>query len=543
MKKIAPAILLAIALLPLSLQAQSQPPGCAVGNVFEDRNGNGVRDAGEPGLADIAVSNGRDIVRTDARGDYRLPPREGAEIFVIKPAGHRAASRADGLPDVWRSDAWQADPAMPAATCAPIALRKEAFPPLREQGLRVLLFGDPQPKSLVDVGHYERAIIEPLIAENANPVHGMHLHRAPQVADLGLSMGDITHDDPSLYPALNRATAKLGVPWLHAPGNHDIDLAAGDDATSLKSFRSVYGPDTFAWEEPEAAFIVLDDVIWQPAARPNYIGGFREDQFAFLRNYLRDAPKQRLLVLALHIPLYETAGSDASRDTFRDEDRARLFALLRDFPNVLVLSAHMHAQQHFFHDDASGWHGAQPLHEYNLGATCGAFWSGVTDANGVPDSTMSDGTPKGWARMSVRADGHYSLSYHPAQDPHQAMHLHAPTVLRRGAYPAWGVYANVYMGMADSRVEYRVDGGEWKPMRKVSQPDPRLLAENRRDDEAVQLRGYDRSPEAQPSPHLWRGALPTDLAVGEHVIEVRALDRWQGEQRATTRYRLEDASP
>ena len=123
------------------------------------------------------------------------------------------------------------------------------------------------------------------------------------------------------------------------------------------------------------------------------------------------------------------------------------------------------------------------------------------------------------------------------------MHLHAPTVLRRGAYPAWGVYANVYMGMADSRVEYRVDGGEWKPMRKVSQPDPRLLAENRRDDEAVQLRGYDRSPEAQPSPHLWRGALPTDLAVGEHLVEVRALDRWQGEQRATTRYRLEDASP
>ena len=71
----------------------------------------------------------------------------------------------------------------------------------------------------------------------------------------------------------------------------------------------------------------------------------------------------------------------------------------------------------------------------------------------------------------------------------------------------------------------------------------RLMAENRRDDEATALRGYDRSPEAEPSPHLWRGALPTDLAAGEHMVEVRAFDRWQGEQRASTTYRLDDATP
>jgi hypothetical protein len=92
-------------------------------------------------------------------------------------------------------------------------------------------------------------------------------------------------------------------------------------------------------------------------------------------------------------------------------------------------------------------------------------------------------------------------------------------------------------------VEYRVDGGEWKPMKKVLQPDPSLLAENVRDDEADALRGYDRSPEAEPSPHLWRAALPTNLAIGEHEVEVREFDRWRDEQRATTRYRLESASP
>ena len=157
---------------------------------------------------------------------------------------------------------------------------------------------------------------------------------------------------------------------------------------------------------------------------------------------------------------------------------------------------------------------------------------------------MADGTPNGHALLTVRRGGDYALAWFNARDPHNAaIGLHAPKVLRRGAYPAWGVYANVYMGMDDSRVEYRIDGGAWRPMRKVLQPDPRLMAENRRDDEATALRGYDRSPEAEPSPHLWRGALPTDLAAGEHMVEVRAFDRWQGEQRASTTYRLDDATP
>src|SRR3546814_12176570 len=77
------------------------------------------------------------------------------------------------------------------------------------------------------------------------------------------------------------------------------------------------------------------------------------------------------------------------------------------------------------------------------------------------------------------------------------------------------------------------------PMRRVSQPDPRLLVENMRDDLAETLRGYDRSPEAKPSPHLWRAALPTYLAAGEHRVEVRAFDAWQGDQPAGTPYRLQ----
>ena len=487
--------------------------GCLV--AFADANGDGARQSPEQAVPGVRFMAGARLQAGDARGRAALDA--GEDWLVIKPAGFALPVAGDGLPVLRVRDLPQ------RGGCRQLALR----PQDPRDTLDVLVFGDPQPKSLVDVGYFERDIIQPLLA-------------GPR-AQLGLSLGDIVDDRPQLYPAVKAAMARLRTPWLHVPGNHDVDLDAHDDAGALHSFRAAFGADSFAWEEAQASFVVLDDVVSRfDEGGHRYIGGLREDQFAFLEVYLPSLPRQRLLVLALHIPLFEAPG----RDTFRDADRERLFALLQDFPQVLVLSAHTHVQQHVWHGPASGWHGSMPLHEYNVGATCGAFWSGVKDARGIPDATMADGTPNGHALLRVQADGRYALDYRPAAGAaHPRIGLHAPRVLRRGAYPAWGVYANVWMGMDDSRVEFRIDDGPWQPMRKVLQPDPALLAENARDDAAGELRGYDRSPEAVPSTHLWRAALPTDLAAGEHQVTVRAFDRWQGEATSSIRYRLEDAAP
>jgi SdrD B-like domain len=42
------------------------------GVVFEDRNGNGVRDPGEPGVPGIVVHRGSETAVTDANGEYRM---------------------------------------------------------------------------------------------------------------------------------------------------------------------------------------------------------------------------------------------------------------------------------------------------------------------------------------------------------------------------------------------------------------------------------------------------------------------------------------
>ena len=507
---------------------------CTRGHVYDDRNGNGRFDRGDRPLAGIAVSDGRRIVRSGSDGAYDLPAAPGATAFVIKPAGYAFPSRADGLPDFWRNvPDPQAAPvrygglADATAGCRDFALQRDTR---RAGRLHTLLFADPQTRDEREAGFYGRTVAA-VRAASGQP-------DGRPVAQLGLTMGDIVNDTLSLYPVMNRHTASLRTPWLHAAGNHDIDFDVAHDEQSLASFRNTFGPDTFAWEEHEASFVVLDDVVYMPGQKPAYIGGLREDQFAFLEAWLPTLRADRRLVLAVHIPFFDEPG----RETFRRADRERLFALLARFDKVLLLSGHGHVQRQHRHGPADGWHGAAPLHEFNLGAVCGSYWSGPNGRDGAPSSTMADGTPRGWADLWLDRDGGYSLRWNNATDEARdtGVALFAPKVLRRGAYPGSGVYANVFMGERGDTVEYRIDDGPWLPMTWWPGPDPRVLAENLRDADADGLRARDRIPEADIATHVWRGTLPTDLAAGDHRIEVRARDPWRGWLSATRVFRLQD---
>jgi hypothetical protein len=99
------------------------------------------------------------------------------------------------------------------------------------------------------------------------------------------------------------------------------------------------------------------------------------------------------------------------------------------------------------------------------------------------------------------------------------------------------------MARPDTRVDVRIDDGSWLPMQRVNRADPRVLALNLQDDASPALTGYDRTPEATISSHLWRFSLPTNLALGEHRIRVRAIDAWLGEVSEEAIYRLEAVSP
>ena len=77
----------------LALVLAAQPAPAVRGVVFDDLNGNGVRDEGERGVAGVAVSNQRDVVRTGADGRYELPAGRGhGLVYVSIPAGYRTTA-------------------------------------------------------------------------------------------------------------------------------------------------------------------------------------------------------------------------------------------------------------------------------------------------------------------------------------------------------------------------------------------------------------------------------------------------------------------
>jgi hypothetical protein len=84
---------LLIALLPAAVGGQAvqervQDAVEVTGVVFLDRNGNGVADAGEPGIEGVAVSDQVQVVTTDRDGRYSLSARGYGLVFVSQPDGY-----------------------------------------------------------------------------------------------------------------------------------------------------------------------------------------------------------------------------------------------------------------------------------------------------------------------------------------------------------------------------------------------------------------------------------------------------------------------
>jgi len=468
------------------------------GVVFDDRNASGVRDPGEPGLAQVAVSNGTDVVLTDADGRYELPAEGDATLFVIKPRGWRPPVDAQNLPQFYRRLTPGAPP--PASVDFPLLRSDEA------DTFRALVFTDPQPYSPQDVDYLGRTIVAGLAGSRE--------------AAFGVTLGDVVNDRFDLFSPVNAAVARIGIPWYNLNGNHDLNLDTPDDRHATASFEAVYGPSTYAFQHGPVLFVALNDVRF--LGGPRYIGGLRADQFTFLENLLRVTPRDELVVLMMHIPWFYPNPSNA--ETFRVADRARLFSLLKDRPNNLWLSGHTHYQRHVFYGPADGWQGAQPLHEYNVAAAGGSFWGGPPDASGIPIATMWDGTPPGYAVLTFNGVAAPVIDYRPAREPagHQ-IGLYAPEVVApRLGYVSF--FANVFNGHDGWKIEARVDEREWNEMRRVIEWDPAYaklyLAQ---DTLAVPLPGR-RLPDPTVCYHLWRSYLPADLAAGAHTLQVRATD-------------------
>ena len=269
--------------------------------------------------------------------------------------------------------------------------------------LRVALVGDPQVDNPVEMGYARRSIYRDL--------------RGRRDLDLCIFLGDLVNDNMSLLPESLGVIDSLPFQSFMVPGNHDRDVYRGSKTSGsmsrprdLSSWRKLVGYVDTSFVRGNVRFIMMNNVRHAAAGMTDYVGGFTEKQKHWLDSVLvtdvarggkmssgsvdrsrrpsRGKVTPALTILATHIPFSQMKGRDS------------VLALIPEHTRILYVSGHTH----FVSRDDS-------IPEVIAGATCGSWWRGVKDSDGVPYALQSCGAPRGYFVAEISRDGDYRLRY------------------------------------------------------------------------------------------------------------------------------------
>jgi len=323
------------------------------GRVYLDTNRNGLSDADEPGVADVAVSDGLSVVSTDDAGMYCLQcPDLSLPVWICVPRDHVTSER------FWRL----------------------------AEGQGVENFGlIPYPQ--VDAFTFVQITDSHIGRGDLMKQLGTHLAQLPESFAFVINTGDLVGgvdvvmpDKAQLqYERYLDAAAAFKLPFFQLPGNHEhvsINKKEADKADPFYGkglYRKVFGPTHYSWDWAGVHLVALDGTSLP------YQEKLGEDQLKWLADDLRLQPMDKPLVLFCHQSLPNLRDAAALQDVLKGR------TVLAGF------CGHLHTT---FTTEL----GSFPV--YHTGALSGAWWSGPN----------IDGTPQGFRLIRVK-DGVLKTAY------------------------------------------------------------------------------------------------------------------------------------
>lgn len=411
----------------------NEAPCYVRGNVFVDRDRNGRLNRHEPGVEGVLVSNGREVVRTNRDGEYRLPVYEqagGTTIFISKPAGYDVPVDEQNIPQFAYHHLPEGSPQMrfgglPASGPLPKEINFPLIKGKYKERFKAVISGDTQPYSNNEIGYVRDTLVKDMVADGTDDIEFLIIE------------GDILGDDLGLYPRMKEILQPTNVPVYWVPGNHDLDFDAPSDAHSFDTFRREWGPSYYSFDQGKVHFVVLDDVRYPCTAednadgrhafceRPNpaYTGKLTPEHLEWLKNDLAATPRDKLIVLNMHIPLISYIDNTSSQHQVANT--REIYALLEGRPS-LALSGHTHTLEQIRPGELfAGWQtaftqplGPSPIPQIVTGATCGGWWSGDFDDQGIPQAWDRVGSPRG--HLVFEFDGNtYKDKFRPTGKPRE----------------------------------------------------------------------------------------------------------------------------
>jgi len=387
------------------------------GSVFLDKNKNGVIDKNERGLKNILISNGVDIVKTDSKGGYQIPLKNGQSLFPILPSTYKLTGKTNSNIINANYYYFHPDSAVNITNSFNFLVNNQSL----AEKFRVGAIGDIQIDNEEELGFAASSIASELA--NSKDI------------DFNIFLGDLVNDKLDLLSPVKELLENIPTPSWTLLGNHDRDVIK--EYAMNNAFNTHYGADTYSFNYGKVHFIVLNNVF--ATGKRTYEGRINTDQLQFVKNDLAHVDKKTTVVISHHIPMYATRNRDD------------LFQLLEGYENVLILSGHTHVVSRHNYNKGT-------IHEIGAGATCGTWWRGEKNNDGIPDAVMQCGSPRGYFLIDFDK-GKYSFKYKAiGMDKSKQMRL---------TLDSNQIVANIFGGSDSTLVKYRINDGEWQLMKKT----------------------------------------------------------------------------
>ena len=378
-KLLLPVALLLLAVLSCDKMESSDGDASGAGtgqpvSGFEVK-GKVVYDDGQPAVG-LKISDGFLVTVTDAKGEYKFTTAgyPVKYIYISYPSDARIAAEANGTLDFYQK--YYSNKQVYDFT-----LKRQPV----EQKFAIFALADPQ-------AHYQargtqiKADTDRFATETVSAVNAQISEQ--KIPCYGISLGDITYSEgnrnstPSME-IMKEHMAKINMPMFNVFGNHDFTYYKENDAISAsavnpsvnllaqRSFEQVFGPINYSFDRGNIHFVCMKNVHFNSTTKwdgKDYICGFTDAEYNWLKQDLENTPKTMKVVLCVHIPI----STNTSKPKVQQVQN-----LLAQFNDSMIFSGHTHYQQTVYDGDR--------LYEQIHTAVCGQWWWSNISGDGCPN--------------------------------------------------------------------------------------------------------------------------------------------------------------
>jgi hypothetical protein len=210
----------------------------------------------------------------------------------------------------------------------------------------------------------------------------------------GMMLGDVVHENMSLYTDYLAGLKTLGFPMFNILGNHDNDYTASNDTDGRRKFEQHLGPTYYSFNLGRQHYVVLDNLIMKLDSNSqlrDYDQGLTEEVWQWLQNDLMYVDRSTTIMLAAHSPMFMGINM-AERSNNTQNHRSDYAALFSKYSKVHAWAGHAHTTFNYVYPESSN---LKNIEVHTVARSTGELWTNEYAING---------TPRGYTVVEVDGD-------------------------------------------------------------------------------------------------------------------------------------------